>query len=71
MQIQVIRDDQPVMTTALKKIGTEGIADLSRLPYAAEIPLDGLIPGRYVLKVTVIDRVSKHSVSQQTHFDVY
>ncbi len=71
VQIQVIRDDQPVMTTALKKIGTEGIADLSRLPYAAEIPLDGLIPGRYVLKVTVIDRVSKHSVSQQTHFDVY
>ena len=71
VQIQVIRDNQPVITTALRKVNTEGVTDLARLPYAAEIPLKELLPGRYMLKVTVIDRVSKQSTSRQTHFDVY
>jgi hypothetical protein len=71
VQVQVIRDDQPVITTALRKVNTEGVTDLERLPYAAEIPLSDLAPGRYLLKVSVIDRVSKLSVSRETHFDVY
>jgi hypothetical protein len=71
VQVQVIRDNQPVITTALRKITTEGVTDLARLPYAAEIPLTELLPGRYLLRVTVIDRVSKQSTSRQTHFDVY
>ena len=71
MQVQVIRDDQPVITTALRKINAEGVLDLARLPYAAEIPLDELLPGRYLLQVTLIDRVSKQSTTRQTHFDVY
>lgn len=71
VQVQVIRDNQPVLTTALRKINTEGITDLARLPYAAEIPLNELLPGRYMLHVTLIDRVSKQSTSRQTHFDVY
>ena len=71
VQVQVIRDDQPVITTALRKISTEGVLDLARLPYAAEIPLSELLPGRYLLRVSLIDRVSKQSTSRQTHFDVY
>ena len=71
VQVQVVRDDQPVVTTALRKITTDGVLDLTRLPYAAEIPLAALLPGRYVLQVTVIDRTSKQSTSRQTHFDVY
>ena len=71
VQVQVVRDDQPVVTTALRKITTEGVVDLARLPYAAEIPLNTLLPGRYLLQVTVIDRVSKQSTSRQTYFDVY
>jgi VWFA-related protein len=71
VQVQVIRDDQPVLTTALRKITTEDVADLARLPYAAEIPLTGLLPGRYLLQVSLIDRVSKQSTTRQTHFDVY
>ena len=71
VQVQVIRDDQPVLTTALRKVNVEGITDLERLPYAAEIPLAELSAGRYVLQVTLIDRVSKQSTSRQTHFDVY
>lgn len=71
VQVQIIRDNQPVLTTALRKLTTEGVPDLTRLPYAAEIPLGELQPGRYLLKITVIDRVSKQSTSRQTHFDVY
>ena len=71
VQVQVIRDDQPVITTALRKLNPEGVADLERLPYAAEIPLAELSPGRYILKISLIDRVSKQSTSRQTHFDVY
>ena len=71
VQVQVVRDDQPVVTTALRKISTDGVLDLTRLPYAAEIPLTELAPGRYQLHVTIIDRTSKQSVSRQTHFDVY
>lgn len=71
VQVQVIRDDQPVITTSLRKISTDGVLDLARLPYAAEIPLSELLPGRYLLQVSLIDRVSKQGTSRQTHFDVY
>jgi VWFA-related protein len=71
VQVQVIRDNQPVITTALRKISTEGVQDLTRLPYAAEIPLSELLPGRYLLQVSLIDRVSKQATTRQTHFDVY
>ena len=71
VQTQVVRDDQPVVTTALRKISTDGVLDITRVPYAAEIPLAELLPGRYVLQVTLIDRTSKQSTSRQTHFDVY
>jgi hypothetical protein len=69
--VQVIRDDQPVLTTAVRKITTEGVADLERLPYAAEIPMNDMKPGRYLLQVSIIDRVAKQSTTRQTHFDVY
>ena len=71
VQVQVIRDDQPVITTALRKISADAVTDLTRLPYAAEIPLSGLQPGRYLLQVSVIDRISKQSTKRQTHFEVY
>ena len=71
VQVQVIRDDQPVLTTALRKVSPDGVADLSRLPYAAEIPMSEMKPGRYLLQVSVIDRVAKQSTTRQTQFDVY
>ncbi len=71
IQVQVVRDNQPVVTTPLKKIATEGIVDLARLPYAAEIPLSGLSSGYYLLRVTVIDRASKNSATQSARFEVY
>lgn len=68
-QVQVLRDNQPVITTALKKIGTEGV-DPARLPYAADLSLVDLPAGQYVLQVTAVDRVSKTSASQQNRFSI-
>jgi len=70
VQVQIVRDEQPVTTTALKKISIEGVKDLTRIPYAAEVSLNGLPAGRYLLQVTVVDRVSKTSASQQTRFEI-
>jgi len=70
VQVQIVRDEQPVTTSALKRIAVEGIADLTRIPYAAEVSLNGLPAGRYLLQVTVVDRVSKKSASQQSRFEV-
>lgn len=70
VQVQIVRDEQPVTTTALKKISVEGVADLTRLPYAAEVSLSGLPTGRYLLQVTVVDRVAKKSASQQSRFEI-
>ncbi|MFN2455988.1 MAG: VWA domain-containing protein [Pyrinomonadaceae bacterium] len=70
LQVQVFRDDQPVITAPLSKVSTNGITDLARLPYLAEISLNKLPPGQYVLQVTVIDRTAKTSVSQRAGFVV-
>ena len=70
MQVQLFRDNEPVLTTPLHKIQVEATSDLRRLPYAAEVTLDGLQPGRYVLLVTVIDRLAKASASQRFSFQV-
>ena len=70
VQVQIVRDEQPVTTTALKKISVEGVSDLTKIPYAAEVSLNGLPVGRYLLQVTVVDRVSKKSASQQSRFEI-
>jgi VWFA-related protein len=70
IQLQIFRDDQPVVTTPLKKINTEGVTDLSRLPYAAEVSLADLPAGRYALQLTAIDRLAKASVTQRVKFTI-
>lgn len=69
LQVQIFRDNQPILTTALSKVETKGAQDLARLPYAAEIPLN-LPTGRYFLQVTVIDRITKTSASQRVSFEI-
>ena len=70
VQVQIVREEQPVTTTALRKISVEALPDLTRIPYAAEIPLSGLPAGLYLLQVTVVDRVAKKSASQQNRFAI-
>src|SRR6185436_3772863 len=47
-QVQIFRDNEPVITTPLRKLTPNG-ADLRRIPYSAEVKLDQLRPGSYVL----------------------
>lgn len=68
IQVQIIRDDKPVVTTALRKV-TPG-TDLARIPYAAELPLENLTPGHYELKITAIDRLGKSGTSQRAAFEI-
>ena len=70
LQIQIFRDDQPVLTNALRKVQTDGLTDLSHIPYAAEITLDAMPPGRYALQVTAIDRIAKASTAQRINFSI-
>jgi VWFA-related protein len=70
VQVQLFRDDEPVITMPLHKIQVDALSDRGRLPYAAELSLQGLRPGRYVLLITVIDRVAKVSASQKFGFRV-
>ena len=70
LQVLLLRDGQPVITTPLKKLVLDSTTDLSRIPYAAEISLADLPSGRYLLKVNVIDRVSKRTASQETQIEI-
>lgn len=70
LQVQLLRDNQPIITTPMKKVATEGLSDMNRIPYAAELSLVGLTSGRYLLKVNVVDRVSKRSASQETQIEI-
>jgi hypothetical protein len=70
VQVQVFRDNEPVVTDPLHRINTDGATDAARVPYAAELNLEGLSPGKYVLQLTVIDRIAKASASQRVRFQV-
>jgi VWFA-related protein len=70
VQVQLFRDNEPIITMPLHKISIDALSDPQRLPYAAEVDLVGLQPGRYVLLVTVIDRVAKASASQKFGFQI-
>lgn len=70
IQVQVLRNNKPVITTAVKQIPPQPGQDYDRLPYATEISLKGLAPGRYVLNISAIDRAAKTSASEQLRFDV-
>lgn len=70
IQVQVLRNNKPVITTAVKQIAVQPGHDQDRLPYATEIALKDLAPGRYVLSISAIDRAAKTSTSEQMRFDV-
>jgi VWFA-related protein len=70
LQVQVFRDDQPVVTTPLRKVQPASATDATRLAYAAEIPLKAMPPGRYLLQVTVIDRIARTTATRRFPFEV-
>jgi VWFA-related protein len=70
IQMRLMRDDKAVFTGPLVKVGTEGLDDLARLPYAAELLLRTLPSGRYALLVTATDAVTKASAMQRVKFSI-
>ncbi|HEY0006048.1 MAG TPA: VWA domain-containing protein [Pyrinomonadaceae bacterium] len=70
LQIQLFRNDQPILVNPLRKVSTKDVQDFSRLPYAAEIPLNGLPAGRYVLVVIALDQTARSNTTQRIDFMV-
>jgi VWFA-related protein len=70
VQTRIFRDDQPTFTSPLINIPTEGVEDLSRIPYAAEISLRTLARGSYVLQLTATDNTTKSTATQRVKFVV-
>lgn len=69
LQVQIFRDAQPVMVMPPSKLSTEA-QDPSHLAYAAEIPLQEMTAGQYLLQVTAIDRIAKTTASRRIRFEV-
>ena len=70
IQVQILRDREPVLTTPSKKLSTEGSDQFARVPYGGDLPLEGLAAGRYVFRLLVVDRVAKTSASQEVRFEI-
>ncbi len=70
LQVIILRNEQAVLTNPLHKVEPIPGGDPTAIPYAAEVPLSALVPGRYVLQVTAIDHLGKTTVSQTAGFDV-
>lgn len=69
-QVQVFRGAETIVTTPQRKLKTEGMDDLARIPYSGEFPLGSFAPGRYTLQVTVTDKAANTSATQRAFFDV-
>lgn len=70
LQVQIFRDDQPVITVPVRKLSTAGLQDLTRIPYEDDFALDQLPVGRYVMQVTAIDRAARTSAMQRLNFEI-
>jgi VWFA-related protein len=69
-QIRILREGQAIVTSPLKKIRIDAATDLARIPYGADIALKSLPAGRYLLQVTVSDRITNASASEQIAFEI-
>ncbi|MBD0372226.1 MAG: VWA domain-containing protein [Pyrinomonadaceae bacterium] len=69
-QVQIFRDGQSIVTTPQRKLSMAGMTDMARIPYGGDFALSGLPPGRYILQITITDRIANSSAQQRTSFDV-
>jgi hypothetical protein len=67
-RVQVYKDGRPVVGSPFNKVVREAQGDPGRVPFNAEINLTGLPSGRYILEVTVEDRSTQKTASQQSAF---
>ncbi len=69
-KVQVYKDGKAVISTPFTRVAAGSQTDPARVPFTAEINLAALQAARYILQVTVEDRATQKTVSQQTAFYV-
>ena len=69
-QINISRNGQSIVSSPQRKVGIDSTTDVARIVYGADIALQTLPAGRYLLKVTISDRVAKTSAAQQVSFEI-
>ena len=69
-QIEILRGGQRVIASPVLPIAFDDKADVTRIPYGANVALKKLQPGRYVLRVTINDRNANTRAVNQTVFEV-
>ena len=70
VQVQVLRDGQTLVATPKRKLATEGMSDLARIPYGGDVALKSLNAGRYELRVIVTDLLATAATTLSTDFQV-
>jgi VWFA-related protein len=70
IQTQVLQGDRQIVSIPASKVPTERSPDAARLPYWAEIGLEQLPAGRYVLQVTATDRTTGTNAVERINFVV-
>ncbi|HUQ34139.1 MAG TPA: VWA domain-containing protein [Pyrinomonadaceae bacterium] len=70
IQTQVLQGDRQIVSIPASKVPTEGSPDAARLPYWAEISLEQLPAGRYVLQVMATDRTTGTNAVERINFVV-
>jgi hypothetical protein len=68
MQARILSDETAVLVSPSARLPTDTTQDQQRLPYWAEIALDRLAPGRYVLQVTAVDHRTRMAATQEATF---
>jgi hypothetical protein len=71
LQIHILRDNQPVVTKPSIKLEIDGTPDPTRIPFGEDLSLADLPAGKYLLRVTALDRLSKKTASQVSRFTIY
>jgi VWFA-related protein len=68
--ITLLSNGQTLTSSPLPPVPPDSMKDLARLFYSAQFPLEQFQLGTYTLQITVNDRVTKNSTSQQINFTV-
>ena len=69
-QIKIYRDGKAVVSSPALKAAADPGSDLTRIPYGADVALQTLPAGRYLLHVTISDRIAKTTAEQQIGFEI-
>ena len=69
-QVEVFRRGKAIIATGPRKLSTQSLDDLARIPYGGQFPLATLPAGRYDLQVTITDHFANASASQRLSFQI-